>query len=424
MKYDFYDEVRIHVKAGNGGNGAVSFHREKYISHGGPDGGDGGRGGNIVFVPDKGTNTLLAFKTRRKFVAGNGGNGASSKFHGENGTDCIIRVPEGTVLKTPEGAIIKDMSGCDSFIAAKGGNGGWGNRRFATPTRQAPRFAKNGLDGEEKDIVLELKMLADVGLVGMPNAGKSSLLTLISAARPKIANYPFTTLQPNLGVVSAGDETAYTVADIPGLIEGASEGEGLGFTFLRHIERCRMLLHLVDISGQNGDPLENIEIINGELKKYSEALSERPQIIVANKTDIAFDFDREAFTKKIKKKFGREPIYISAATGDGVEVLKFKTAEMLSQLPPITVYESDAVEEKIDEPLSKEITAVKEKGVWYVEGEWLKWLMGGINFDDRESLAYFDRMLRESGTVDMMRKAGVRDGDTLSVYGIEFDFVE
>ncbi|MBO4216867.1 MAG: GTPase ObgE, partial [Clostridia bacterium] len=410
MKYDFYDEVKIHIKAGNGGNGAVSFRRDKYISHGGPDGGDGGRGGNIVFVPDKGTNTLLAFKTRRKFVAGNGGNGSSSKFHGENGTDCVIRVPEGTVLKTADGAVIRDMSGCDSFIAAKGGNGGWGNRRFATPTRQAPRFAKNGLEGEEKDIVLELKMLADVGLVGMPNAGKSSLLTVISAARPKIANYPFTTLQPNLGVVSAGDDRAFTVADIPGLIEGASEGEGLGFTFLRHVERCRMLIHLVDISGMNGDPCENIDIINGELKKYSASLSERPQLIVANKTDIAVGFDREKFSKRIGKKYGQEPLYISAATGEGVDALKYRVAEMLSVLPPIKVYEPEAVEVRSEEPLSKEITAVREKGVWYVEGEWLKWLMGGINFDDRESLAYFDRMLRESGTVDMMRKAGIKDG--------------
>ena len=424
MKYDFYDEVKIHVKAGKGGNGAVSFHREKYISHGGPDGGDGGRGGNIVFVPDKGINTLLGFKTRRKFTAADGGNGASSKFHGENGADCIIRVPEGTVLKTTEGAVIMDMSGCDSFIAAKGGNGGWGNRRFATPTRQAPRFAKNGLEGEEKDIVLELKMLADVGLLGMPNAGKSSLLTVISAARPKIASYPFTTLQPNLGVVPVGDGNAFTAADIPGLIEGASEGEGLGFMFLRHVERCRMLLHLVDISGQNGDPYENIAIINAELKKYSAALAERPQIIVANKTDIAVDFDREEFTRRIRKEYGSDPIYISAATGEGVDALKYKTAEMLNGLPPISVYEPEAVDEPTGEPLSKEITAVKEKGVWYVEGEWLKWLMSGINFDDRESLAYFDRMLRGSGTVDLMRKAGIRDGDTLSVYGIEFDFIE
>ena len=284
----FVDNVTIYIKAGDGGNGAVSFRREKYVSHGGPDGGDGGRGGNVVFRIDEGTNTLLAFRYRRKFVAENGGNGKGAKFHGADGADVVIDVPPGTIIKDADsGKIIKDMSNCEPFICLKGGKGGWGNRHFATPTRQVPMFAKSGGKGLEMNVTLELKMLADVGLVGFPNVGKSSILSNISGARPKIANYHFTTLSPNLGVVVTAPEKAFVVADIPGLIEGASDGAGLGSEFLRHVDRCRLLLHVVDISGSEGrDPIEDIKQINTELMRYSESLADRPQIIIANKTDM------------------------------------------------------------------------------------------------------------------------------------------
>jgi len=284
----FLDKAEIYVKAGNGGNGIVSFHREKYVAQGGPDGGDGGKGGDIIFKIDEGKNTLLEFKRRRKFAAPNGQDGKSSKMYGKSAENIYISVPPGTLIRDADtGRIIKDMTECGDFIAAKGGKGGWGNRHFATASRQTPNFAKNGLPGEEKKLILELKMLAEVGLIGYPNVGKSSILNIVSMARPKIANYHFTTLSPNLGVVSVDDDFAFVMADIPGLIEGASDGLGLGHDFLRHIERCRLLVHVVDISGSEGrDPIEDIETINRELAKYSEELIDRPQIIAANKIDL------------------------------------------------------------------------------------------------------------------------------------------
>lgn len=424
---DFYDHVKIYIKAGNGGNGCISFRREKYVSHGGPDGGDGGHGGNIVFVIDEGTNTLLDFRNRKKFVAANGGDGKASKFHGATAPDLIIPVPEGTIIRDAEsGRIIKDMSRCGPFIAAKGGRGGWGNRHFATPTRQTPRFAKNGLPGEEREVTLELKMLADVGFVGMPNVGKSTLLSVISSARPKIANYHFTTLAPMLGVVSVGDGKGFVAADIPGLIEGASEGLGLGHDFLRHVDRCRLLIHVVDISQSEGrDAIEDIRMINAELEKYNPELAARPQIITANKCDILdrTQVDVDAFEKFVSDS-GYTLVYISAASGEGVKELCRKAYDMLSTLPPLTIYEPEYEEEIKEQGKPDEITVTKEKDVFVVEGEWLHWLMSSINFDDRESFSYFERMMRENGVIDKMRELGIKDGDTVSMYDLEFDFVD
>ncbi len=425
---DFYDHVKIYIKAGDGGNGCISFRREKYVAYGGPDGGDGGHGGNVVFVIDEGTNTLLDFRNRKKFVAKNGGDGMPAKFHGATAEDLIIPVPDGTVIRDAEtGKVIKDMSRCEPFIAAKGGRGGWGNRHFATPTRRAPRFAKNGLDGEAREVILELKMLADVGFVGLPNGGKSKLLSMISAARPKIANYHFTTLTPMLGVVSV-DGNAFVAADIPGLIEGASEGLGLGHDFLRHVDRCRLLVHVVDVAGSEGrDPIEDILMINDELRHYSDDLADRPQIIAANKCDI-LDPETEEETKARLEAFaaenGYEVVYISAASGDNVKTLCRRVYEMLQELPPLTIYEPE-YEEVIEEPKSPDdITVTKQGDVWFVEGEWLKWLMSGINFDDRESFMYFEKMIRDKGIIQKMRDAGIQDGDEVVLYDLEFDFVD
>ena len=422
----FIDQVTIHIKAGDGGNGCVAFHREKYVSHGGPSGGDGGNGGSIIFEIDEGTNTLLDFRYRRKFIAKNGGDGMSEKFHGANAEDLIIKVPAGTVLKDAEtGAVIKDMSNCEPFVCLRGGKGGWGNRHFATPTRQIPRFAKSGIKGKEMDVTMELKMLADVGFVGLPNVGKSSILSMISAAKPKIANYHFTTLTPVLGVVSAGDES-FVAADIPGLIEGASEGAGLGHEFLRHVDRCRLLLHVVDVSGSEGrDPVDDIRTINAELAAYSESLAARPQIVVANKRDLLpGDADLSAFEAFVSS-LGYDLIYVSAATGENVKQMVYLAAEKLRGLPALTIYDTDYVEpEPALLPGDHSVTVTREGRVWNVEADWLYNLVGSVNFEDRESLNYFDRVLRNSGVYDYMRSCGVRDGDPVAIYDFEFDFVE
>lgn len=423
-----FDNVVIKLKAGNGGNGCVSFHREKYVSHGGPDGGDGGKGGSIVFRIDEGANTLTYYKYRRKFAAENGGDGKNDKFHGKNGSDIILPVPPGTVIKDPEsGAIIKDMSGCDDFVICKGGKGGWGNKHFATPTRQIPRFAKSGIRGEEKEVLLELKLIADVGLVGFPNVGKSSILSMISGAKPKIANYHFTTLEPNIGVVDVDKDKAFVVADIPGLIEGASDGAGLGDRFLRHVDRCRLLLHVVDVSGSEGrDPVEDIRTINSELERYSVDLASRPQIIVANKKDLLDeDADLSAFEKFVTDS-GYDLIYVSAVTGENIKKMVYTAYDKLSELPPVTVYESNYTEpQTCNDASERDIKITRDSGGTYVvEGEWLYNLMGSINFDDRESMNYFQRVLRQSGVIDKLEAAGVADGDTVSIYDFEFDFVK
>ena len=425
----FIDNITIQAKAGNGGDGAVAFHREKFVNAGGPDGGDGGRGGNIVFRVDPGSNTLLAFRYKRKFAAEHGENGKGGKKHGKNGADLIISVPPGTLIKDPAtGKIIHDMAMSDDFILCKGGRGGWGNRHFATPTRQIPRFAKSGTKGEEREVVLELKMLAEVGLIGFPNVGKSSILSMISSAKPKIANYHFTTLSPNLGVVKIGEGKGFLAADIPGLIEGASEGLGLGHAFLRHVDRCRLLLHVVDLAGTDGrDPSDDLDKIDEELMKYSPELAERPQIIVANKID-SVDMEEE-FVQHFIKKCGwldREVVFVSAVTGEGLDELVKVTIKALAELPPLTVYDAEynPEEEAVAATQgAKETEVYKKNDKYYVEGEWLYNFMGQINFNDYESLNFFQRVLEKNHVFDRLRELGVEEGDTVNIYDFEFDFV-
>ncbi|HAN20603.1 MAG: GTPase CgtA [Clostridiales bacterium GWF2_36_10] len=420
----FLDKVDIYIKAGNGGNGCVSFRREKYVSHGGPDGGDGGKGGDVIFVIDEGSNTLLDFKYRRKFIADNGADGMKRKFHGINGGDISIPVPPGTVIRDKEsGMIIKDMSDNQPFTIAKGGKGGWGNTHFATPTRQTPRFAKSGLPGDEKHLTLELKMLADVGLIGFPNVGKSTLLSLISSAKPKIANYHFTTLSPNLGVVKIYDET-FVVADIPGLIEGAAEGAGLGHDFLRHIDRCRLIVHLFDISAsERENPSDDIKKINSELKKYSPELATRPQILVGNKIDIGYDKEHMNKIKAYAKRKGYDLYLVSGVTGDGVDGLLKAISTKLKELPPLIKYESEKMEDNFEEKKNREVTVTVTNGVYVVTGDWLKKVVNSVNFDDNESLQYFQRILRNSGVIAALENAGIDEGDTVDIYGVEFDFL-
>lgn len=438
----FIDKIKIYVKAGNGGNGIVSFRREKYVAKGGPDGGDGGNGGNIVFRVDDGSNTLLAFRYKRKFIAQNGGDGGGAKFHGANGEDVIIKVPRGTLIRDAENEkIIHDMSedGGADFILCRGGRGGWGNKHFATPTRQIPRFAKSGLPGDEREIILELKMIADVGLAGLPSAGKSSLLAALSSARPKIADYHFTTLEPNLGVVSTGGESGFVMADIPGLIEGASEGAGLGHAFLRHIERCRMLVQVVDISGVEGrTPVEDFDTISEELRKFSPELADRPRIVAANKADLLVNSEDEfielpelsdecAALERRCAEFGYDVIYISASQKMGLKTLVDEIAHMLSELPPITVYETEltpAEEQDIPEGADAVTITRADDASFHVEGAWASALIGRINFEDRESLMYFERSLIRAGIIDRLREAGCKEGDVVYVDDIEFDFIE
>ncbi|MBR0303005.1 MAG: GTPase ObgE [Clostridia bacterium] len=426
----FIDKIKIYVKAGNGGNGCVSFRREKYVAKGGPDGGDGGRGGNIVFRIDEGSNTLLAFRYKRKFAAENGADGAGGKMHGKNGGDVVIKVPAGTVIRDAEsGAIIKDMSGDGDFILCRGGKGGFGNRHFATPTRQVPNFAKNGLPGEEREIVLELKMIADVGLVGLPSAGKSSLLAAVSGARPKIAEYHFTTLEPSLGVVSTGDDRGFVMADIPGLIEGASEGAGLGHEFLRHVDRCRMLIQVVDAASTEGrDPLDDFITIDGELKNFDEDLASRPRLIAANKCDMIADRaspELKRFEEEMARR-GYEVIYISAATTENTRALVLKAEEMLSHLPPVKVFEAEEIILDDIENSGPDAVIIKrdDDGAYNVSGKWIELLCGRINFSDRESLMYFENQLVRYGVIDRLRDAGCEEGDTVRMFEFEFDFID
>ena len=424
----FIDYTKIIIKSGDGGNGAVSFRREKYVAAGGPDGGDGGKGGDIYFVVDPDSNTLIDFRYNRKFKAQNGENGSGAHKYGKSGEDLYIKVPKGTVVKDAEtGKLIADLSeDGEKKLILPGGRGGKGNSHFATATRQVPRFAQDGEKGIEKEVILELKLLADVGLIGFPNVGKSTLLSRVTAATPKIANYHFTTLSPMLGVVSVGDGKGFVAADIPGLIEGASEGLGLGHDFLRHVDRCRLLIHVVDISQSEGrNAIEDIRMINAELEKYNPELAARPQIIAANKCDILdrTQVDIDAFEKFVSDS-GYTLVYISAASGEGVKELCRKAYDMLALLPPLTIYEPEYEEEIKEQGKPDDITVKKEKDVFIVEGEWLRWLMSSINFDDRESFSYFERMMRENGVIDKMRELGIKDGDTVSMYDLEFDFVD
>ena len=421
------DHAKIYVKAGDGGNGAVAFHREKYVARGGPDGGDGGNGGSIVFRVDPGATTLLYFRDHRKFVAGNGGNGSGDKFHGATAPDVVITVPRGTLVRDAEsGRILKDMSGNEDFVCCRGGRGGWGNRHFATPTRQVPMFAKNGTKGEERELLLELKMLADVGLIGLPSVGKSSILSRISAARPKIAAYHFTTLSPNLGVVKTGGESGFVAADIPGLIEGAADGAGLGHDFLRHIERCRLLLHVVDVSEEEGrDPIGDIETVNAELARYSEELATRLQMLVANKAD-AMDSEADYILRlrEYAKEKGEELFFVSAATGEGLPELVRAVAAKLRELPPIRVFENHEAEGTAAQADPMAMTVRRENEVFVVEGTWLRDLCGRVNFDDYESLSYFQRMLQKNGVIALLEEKGCRDGHTVRIYDLEFEFIK
>ena len=425
MASSFVDKARISVHAGKGGDGAVAFHREKYVAAGGPDGGDGGRGGNVVFTVDENMSTLMDFRYKRKYVAGNGANGSGKRCYGKDGDTLYIKVPRGTIVRdTESGAIMHDMSDGEDWIAAKGGRGGWGNMHFATPTRQVPRFAKPGLPGESHDITLELKLLADVGLVGFPNVGKSTLLSVVSKAHPKIANYHFTTLFPNLGVVYVDEGVSFVMADIPGIIEGASEGAGLGHDFLRHIDRCRLLVHLVDVSGSEGrDPVEDFEAINAELREYSPELAERPQIVVGNKCDLLGE-DRENIEKLRAHVEGKGYAFfeLSAAAHMGTRELVQECARRLKELPPILRFEADYVppEPKVD--TSGELTIEHFDDMWLVEGPWLQRLVATVNFSDYESRMYFDRVLREAGVFKRMEEMGVRDGDTVSMYDLMFEY--
>ncbi len=425
MAASFVDKARISVHAGKGGDGAVAFHREKYIAAGGPDGGDGGRGGDVVFTVDENMSTLMDFRYKRKYVAGNGQNGMGKRCYGKDGETLYIKVPRGTLIRdTASGSIMHDMSDGADWVAAKGGRGGWGNMHFATPTRQVPRFAKPGLPGESHDITLELKLLADVGLVGFPNVGKSTLLSVVSKAHPKIANYHFTTLFPNLGVVYVDEGVSFVMADIPGIIEGAAEGAGLGHDFLRHIDRCRLIVHIVDVSGsEDRDPVEDFEKINRELAEYSPELASRPMIVAANKLDLLAEGSENL--RRLREHVeaqGLELYEISAATTQGTKQLMRTVAGKLRDLPPVTVYEADYVKPLAEAGDPEELNIQHYGDTWVISGPWLAQLINDINFGDYESRMYFDRQLRKSGLFEKLEDMGIQDGDTVSIYDFEFDY--
>ena len=424
MAAPFVDTAKITVRSGNGGNGVVSFHREKYVANGGPDGGDGGRGGDIVVEVNDHMSTLMDFRYKRKYTAGNGADGAGKRCTGRDGENLIIRVPRGTVIRDAETReIIQDMSQSDRFVLCRGGRGGWGNQHFATPTRQVPRFAKAGLPGQSRDVILELKLLADVGLVGFPNVGKSTLLSVVSRAQPKIANYHFTTLFPNLGVVYVEEGASFVMADIPGIIEGAAEGAGLGHDFLRHIDRCRLLIHVVDVSGSEGrDPVADFETINEELKQYSPELSGRKMIVAANKVDIMTDPALLDALRAHVEGLGLELVEISAAAHQGTRELVLRTAQLLQELPPVAVYEPTYVERPPEVDTDGVVDIQEFDGTWVVDAPWLQRLIANVNFGDYESRNWFDQKLRQSGLFDKLEEMGIKDGDIVSLYDLEFEY--
>lgn len=421
----FVDIAKIKIKAGNGGDGAVAFHREKYVASGGPDGGDGGKGGDIVFQVDDHLATLADFRYKRKYTAENGQNGGGSNCSGRKGKDLIIKVPRGTIIKEAEsGAVLADMSGDEPFTAAKGGKGGWGNRHFATPTRQAPRFSRDGYPGEEWEIQLELKLLADVGLLGYPNVGKSSLISVVSEAKPIIADYHFTTLTPVLGVVRMGPESSFVMADIPGLIEGAGEGVGLGHRFLRHVERCRMLVHIVDVAGSEGrDPIEDFKTINKELAVFNPELTKCPQIVAGNKVDLATDGQLARFRKFIEDQ-GLEYYEIIAPIAEGTKELINAVAAKLATLPPVRRFESEPVPmEVLERKKDSGFKITVRDNDYYVEAEWLLKILNKTDIEDYESLQYFQRVLESSGILAALVERGIKEGDTVIIYDLEFDYV-
>lgn len=421
----FVDKVRVFVCGGRGGDGAVAFHREKYVAAGGPDGGDGGHGGSVILRVNDNLSTLLDFRYKRKYSAQAGQNGQGRNMSGKRGEPLIIQVPRGTVVRDAESnQIIVDMSTGEDFVLAKGGRGGWGNAHYATASRQVPRFAKAGLKGQERDVIFELKLLADVGLVGFPNVGKSTLLSVTSNARPKIANYHFTTLYPNLGVIYVDEGVSFVMADIPGIIEGAAEGAGLGHDFLRHIDRCRLLVHVVDVSGSEGrDPVEDFNAICEELHNYSVDLSDRPMIVAANKCDLLMpESDNLSRLRACVEAAGCELYEISAGTTQGTKNLMRVIAEKLRTLPPVTIYEPEYIEPEaeVGDPSALEIEHLGS--TWVITGTWLERLVDNINFDDYESRNYFDLQLRKCGLFTRLEEMGIQDGDVVNIYDMEFEY--
>ncbi len=423
----FVDIAKISVKAGKGGNGSVAFRREKYIPMGGPAGGDGGDGGSIILVADEGLRTLMDFRYKRHYQAENGEDGRGKKQYGSDGKNLYLRVPIGTLVKDEEtGIVLADLKTHGrQYVAAKGGHGGKGNVKFKNSIRRTPRFAEPGTKGDERDIILELKLIAEVGLIGFPNVGKSTILASVTSAKPKIANYHFTTLKPNLGVVSIGEGHSYVMADIPGLIEGASEGAGLGLDFLRHVERTKLLLHVIDASGQEGrDPVEDFYKINDELKQYSDKLSEKEQIIVLNKLDLP---DASDNVERIKKEFSDEfeIIEVSAATGNNLDLLKKRAYERLLQIEEeIEFVDEEVVESFFDKKERDTIVVAKEEDYYLAEGDFLERLVASTNFDDFESFSNFQKVLIDKGVIEKLRELGAKEGDLISVCGVEFDFVD
>ena len=419
----FVDQVKITAKAGSGGNGAVSFHREKFVQNGGPDGGDGGNGGSVILVADGNMHTLLDFRFKSKYFAENGEDGSGGRCTGKRGEDLIVKVPVGTVVRGEDGRVVADMfEDGQKRVLLHGGRGGWGNQHFATPTRQAPNFAKPGVKTQSFKFTLELKTIADVGLVGFPNVGKSTILSVVTRAQPKIANYHFTTLTPNLGIVRRHGMD-FVLADIPGLVEGAADGAGLGHDFLRHVERTRLLIHVLDMAGSEGrDPIEDFDTINAELQQYSEDLASRPQIVVANKTDLLADREQlDAFRAHVEA-LGYAFMEMSAATHQGTRELVRYIAAQLQELPPVIVYEPEYVKRPPEIDTSEPLDIQRDGDTWLVEGPWLQRLMGNINFSDYESRMYFDKMLRQSGLFDTLECMGIQDGHIVSMYNLEFEY--
>lgn len=423
----FVDQAKIYIKAGDGGDGAVSFHREKYVAAGGPDGGDGGKGGDIVFVVDDNISNLIDFRYKRKYVAEKGQNGGGKNCSGRNAPDLVVKVPRGTVVREiKSGKILADLSTDEPAVIAHGGKGGRGNAHFATSTRQIPKFAKPGFRGDEYEVMLELKLIADVGLVGFPNVGKSTLISVVSAAKPKIANYHFTTLTPVLGVVKIEEGKSFVMADIPGLIEGASEGVGLGHEFLRHVERCRLIVHVIDVSGSEGrDPIEDFKAINHELENFSMELAEAPQIVAANKSDMATPEQVERLKNYVEDQ-GLLFYEISAATTKGTKELMYGVWERLSVLPPVKQFEAQPLtQEELDDKLisKKDFRVTVEDGVYFVEADWLLDILRTANMDDYSSLQYFQNVLRTSGIIDKLEEMGIEEGDTVSIFDFEFEYL-
>lgn len=423
----FVDQAKIYIKAGDGGDGAVSFHREKYVAAGGPDGGDGGKGGDIVFVVDDNISNLIDFRYKRKYVAEKGQNGGGKNCSGRNAPDLVVKVPRGTVVREiKSGRILADLSTDEPAVIAHGGKGGRGNAHFATSTRQIPKFAKPGFRGDEYEVMLELKLIADVGLVGFPNVGKSTLISVVSAAKPKIANYHFTTLTPVLGVVKIEEGKSFVMADIPGLIEGASEGVGLGHEFLRHVERCRLIVHVIDVSGSEGrDPIEDFKAINHELENFSMELAEAPQIVAANKSDMATPEQIERLRNYVEDQ-GLLFYEISAATTKGTKELMYGIWERLSVLPPVKQFEAQPLtQEELDDKLisKKDFRVTVEDGVYFVEADWLLDILRTANMDDYSSLQYFQNVLRTSGIIDKLEEMGIEEGDTVSIFDFEFEYL-